>query len=119
VTGDLASATTNDVNESTDATCRAARAGGAQAARARLASFFGPSAIEAIESYVDERIAAQLAQTPAVTNGAPEWLSLQQAADRLDCSPDAVRMRARRGRLEARHQGRRLYVSRRSVDGAA
>jgi hypothetical protein len=45
-----------------------------------------------------------------------EWLTLGQAAQRLGCSPDAVRMRGKRGRLETRHQGRRLYVSRRSVD---
>jgi excisionase family DNA binding protein len=44
------------------------------------------------------------------------WLTLAEAAERLGCSPDAVRMRARRGRLEHRYQGRRLYVSTKSVD---
>jgi excisionase family DNA binding protein len=48
-------------------------------------------------------------------NGA-RWLTLEQAAKRLDCSPDAVRMRVKRKRLEGRRQGRRLYVSAASVD---
>jgi excisionase family DNA binding protein len=45
-----------------------------------------------------------------------EWLTLDEAAKRLGCSRDAVRMRGKRGRLETRHQGRRVYVSRKSVD---
>jgi excisionase family DNA binding protein len=44
------------------------------------------------------------------------WLTLAEAAERLGCSRDAVRMRVRRGRLEHRYQGRRLYVSAESVD---
>ena len=86
------------------------------AGRTRLASLLGPTLFEAIESYVDERI-AEVARETSPANGALEWLSLRQAARDLDCTPDAVRMRVRRGRLEGRHQGRRLYVSRRSVDG--
>jgi hypothetical protein len=41
---------------------------------------------------------------------------LEQAAVSLGCTPDAVRMRARRGRLEFRHHGSRMYVSARSVE---
>lgn len=55
------------------------------------------------------------------TNGR-EWLTLREAAELLGCSPDAVRMRAARGRLHTRRQGRRVYVSAASVrqlDGAA
>lgn len=44
------------------------------------------------------------------------WLTVQEAAERLGCSPDAIRMRCSRGRLEHRRQGRRLYVSAASVD---
>jgi excisionase family DNA binding protein len=44
------------------------------------------------------------------------WLTLAEAGERLGCSPDAVRMRARRGRLEHRYQGRRMYVSAEAVD---
>ena len=46
----------------------------------------------------------------------PEWLTLEQAGERLGCTADAVRMRANRGRLEKRTQGSRVYVSARSVD---
>lgn len=46
----------------------------------------------------------------------PAWLTYEQAAARLGCTPDAIRMRAKRGRLELRHHGRRAYVSRSSVD---
>lgn len=44
------------------------------------------------------------------------WLTLAEAAERLGCTPDAVRMRINRGRLEHRRQGRRLYVSAASVE---
>lgn len=44
------------------------------------------------------------------------WLTLSEAAERLGCTPDAVRMRIHRGRLDHRRHGRRLYVSAASVD---
>jgi excisionase family DNA binding protein len=44
------------------------------------------------------------------------WLTLGEAAERLGCTTDAVRMRVKRGRLDHRRQGRRLYVSATSVD---
>jgi excisionase family DNA binding protein len=44
-----------------------------------------------------------------------KWLTLDEAAVQLGCSRDAIRMRVVRGRLEARRQGRRLYVSAQSV----
>jgi excisionase family DNA binding protein len=47
------------------------------------------------------------------------WLTVDEAAEQLACSRAAVRMRVKRGRLEARRQGRRVYVSRDSVDRLA
>lgn len=44
------------------------------------------------------------------------WLTLAEAAERLGCSPAAARMRAARGRLVTRRQGRRVYVSADSLD---
>lgn len=61
-----------------------------------------------------ERVAAAIVTHRQVTAG-PEWLPLAEAARQLGCSPAAVRMRVSRGRLEARRHGRRLYVSRRSL----
>jgi excisionase family DNA binding protein len=83
-----------------------------------LAAIFGPELVEALEQLVDRRVAAALAALPTPDAAAP-WLTLEQAAERLGCSTDAVRMRVKRGRLEPRRQGRRLYVSRESVDGLA
>lgn len=84
----------------------------------RLDLMFSPDVVSAIEQLVDERVATALASMPTATNGAL-WLTLEQAAERLGCSTDAVRMRAKRGRLNSRRQGRRVYVSRESVDGLA
>jgi DNA-directed RNA polymerase specialized sigma24 family protein len=78
-----------------------------------LDRYLGPEVVAAIEKLVEERVAAAL-ETRAVDDG-PEWLTLAQAADHLGCSVDAVRMRAKRGRLVTRTHGRRLYVSAGSV----
>jgi excisionase family DNA binding protein len=64
---------------------------------------------ELVRSRVEQALAEQV-QPGRV------WLTLSEAAGRLGCSPDAVRMRIHRGRLEHRRHGRRLYVSAASVD---
>jgi excisionase family DNA binding protein len=82
-------------------------------ARDRLAAVLAPPLLDALDELIAERVAAELDARPS--EGAPQWLTLEQAAERLGCSSDAVRMRASRGRLEARRHGRRLYVAARSV----
>jgi excisionase family DNA binding protein len=77
--------------------------------RNRLAAVLAHDVLDALEELVAERVAAEVAARPDPS--AARWLTLDQAAERLGCTRDAVRMRAKRGRLEARHQGRRLYVS--------
>jgi excisionase family DNA binding protein len=69
-----------------------------------------PLVAELVEQELDRRL------DDYMRDSSPRWLTLEQAAERLGCSPDAVRMRARRGRLEHRYQGRRLYVSADAVD---
>lgn len=64
----------------------------------------------------EDALAAIAAALAVVTTTEPEWLTYEQAGELLGCSRDAVRMRAKRGRLEVRHHGRHAYVSRRSVD---
>jgi hypothetical protein len=66
---------------------------------------------------IAQRAAAIVLERSSLAESRPAWLTLEQAAKQLDCSADAVRMRVNRGRLVARHQGRRVYVSRRSVEG--
>jgi excisionase family DNA binding protein len=83
-----------------------------------LGAMFGPDVIAALERLVDERVAAALAEIQTHDDSSA-WLTLEQAGARLGCSPHAVRMRARRGRLEHRRHGRRFYVSRESVDALA
>lgn len=79
-----------------------------------LDRYFAPDVVDAIEALVEERVARELAALH-LRDDRPEWLTLVQAADLLGCTPDAVRMRAKRGRLVTRTQGRRLYVSAESV----
>jgi DNA-directed RNA polymerase specialized sigma24 family protein len=75
--------------------------------------------MEALRLLIRELVDQALHEELAVL-GAPlptrDWLTLTEAGDLLGCSADAVRMRARRGRLDCRHQGRRLYVSAASVE---
>ena len=82
-------------------------------ARERLAAVVPAEVVELIEALVVERVGELVGngQEPA------PWLTLEQAGERLGCSVDAIRMRIKRGRLAARHDGRRVYVSRASVDG--
>jgi hypothetical protein len=83
-------------------------------ARGRLAAVLAFELLDALDELVAERVAAELACLDA-SRGSPRWLTLEQAAAQLGCSPAAVRMRASRGRLEKRRHGRRLYVSASSV----
>ena len=80
--------------------------------RDRLAAVLAPELVEALEELVAERVASELAR---IESSGPDWLTFEQAGERLGCSPEAVRMRATRGRLERRHHGRRVYVSAASV----
>jgi len=84
--------------------------------RDRLSLAFSPDVLAALEEFVAERVAAEFAIARGSRSSGPTWLTLDQAADRLGCSRDAVRMRVNRGRLEHRRHGRRLYVSAASVD---
>jgi excisionase family DNA binding protein len=68
---------------------------------------------------IAQRAAAIVLERTNAARSEPLWLTFEQAGERLGCSADAVRMRAKRGRLETRHVGRRVYISRASVDGAA
>lgn len=87
--------------------------------RDRLAAVLAPDLLDALDELVAGRVASELARLGAAHDGGPRWLTFAQAAERLSCSPAAVRMRASRGRLQTRRQGRRVYVSAASVDELA
>jgi len=79
-----------------------------------LDALLGPGLVAAIEQLVDERVARAVAELRVPPPPSP-WLTVQQAAEFLGCTEDAVRMRIKRGRMMARRQGRRVYVARSSV----
>jgi len=87
--------------------------------RERLAAVLAPDMLDALDALVAERVADELARRDATRDNGPRWLTLEQAAERLGCTPAAVRMRASRGRLQTRRHGRRVYVSAASVDELA
>jgi hypothetical protein len=64
---------------------------------------------EHVRELVDERLASQ------ATAGSRDWYTLEETAERLGCSYDAARMRAKRGRFETKRQGRTVLVSARSL----
>ena len=66
-----------------------------------------------LETLIQARVEQTIAERDQHTR---PWLTLTEAAERLGCTPDAVRMRIYRGRLEHRRHGRRLYVRAASVD---
>jgi hypothetical protein len=65
-----------------------------------------------------EPLERRLAELERQLNGGRprRWYTLEEAGERLGCSATAVRMRVKRGRLEGRYQGRRLYISAASID---
>jgi excisionase family DNA binding protein len=83
--------------------------------RSRLGDVLAPAAVDAIAEFVAETVRAEVA-AQATTSETRRWLTVPEAAEQLGCSTDAVRMRAKRGRLESRHQGRCLYIAAGSVE---
>lgn len=96
----------------------ALRGWNANLARAQLEQVAGRELMGLVEEFVRE-VASEAARAEvARLRVAPQtWYPVKEAARRLGVSEAAVRMRARRGRLLARRQGRRVYVSAASVDG--
>jgi hypothetical protein len=88
--------------------------------RAVLERLLAPELLVALEQHValllEEALTGQATRTEFTGK---RWLTSAEAGELLSCSPDAVRMRCRRGRLEHRYMGRRLYVSAESVANLA
>jgi nucleotide-binding universal stress UspA family protein len=88
-----------------------------RSARATLERLLAPEILYALDAYIRE-IAEDIADrrhAQAVFAGGKPWLTVAEAADALGCSQVAVRARARRGRLQSRYQGRRLYIATESI----
>jgi DNA-directed RNA polymerase specialized sigma24 family protein len=87
---------------------------GRTTARARLEALLSPELLAALDDHVRELVDERLADQAAAGDGR-DWYSLAEAARRLGCSYDAARLRAKRGRLETKRQGRTILVSARSL----
>jgi excisionase family DNA binding protein len=85
--------------------------------RVRLEQVFSAAVLDFVEEWVRAVIREEL-ENEHERNGeaSKKWLTTEEAAERLGCTPKAIRERIYRGRLEARYQGRRVYVSADSVD---
>src|SRR3954454_3114063 len=83
--------------------------------RETLLAALSPELVMALEQLVADRVSVELETVAQSANGR-KWLTLDEAGERLGVSAAAIRMRVRRGRLDARRQGRRVYVSAESLD---
>ena len=88
---------------------------GRPTARARLEALLSPELLAALDEHVRGLVDERLAERSAPSGDGRDWISLAEAAERLACSYDAARLRAKRGRLETRRQGRTVLVSTRSL----
>jgi len=82
--------------------------------RELLQRLFAPEVVDALERLVDERVRGAL-ESVSAAGSSRTWLTLEEAGRELGYSANAIRMRIGRGRLEARRQGRRVYVSAASI----
>jgi hypothetical protein len=79
----------------------------------RLAELFELLLSSELLALLDEhvrQVAHEAAREELARQPQRQWLPLAEAAAQLGCTPDALRMRVKRGSVEARRQGRRLYV---------
>lgn len=68
-----------------------------------------PELIAALDEHMRE-VAAEAVREELARQSRRRWLPLAEAAEQLGCTPAAMRMRVKRGSVEARRQGRRIYV---------
>ena len=73
-----------------------------------------PPFAELVRALVAEEVERQL----AIREKPPEWLTVEQAAERYGLTVAALRKRAQRGQAPHVHDGRRLLFDRRALDTA-
>lgn len=83
-------------------------------ARLRLEQTFAPEVLTALDEHIRD-LAGECLEERTLRDTERDWYSLAEAAQLLGCSYDALRMRARRGRLDVRRQGRTVLVSGQSL----
>jgi hypothetical protein len=65
--------------------------------------------VVALTEHVRE-IAAEVVRDELARQSQWRWLPVAEAAKQFGCTPAALRMRVKRRTVEARRQGRRLYI---------
>ena len=81
-----------------------------------MGKVLAPDVICMLEELITETVRAEIEALTPSDNGR-KWFTVPEAALRLGCSEDAVRMRVARGRLKPnRRQGRRLYIAASAID---
>lgn len=68
-----------------------------------------PDLVAALDDHIRD-IVAEVVLDERARAERREWLPISDAAARLGCTTDAVRMRVKRKTIESRRQGRRIYV---------
>jgi hypothetical protein len=74
-----------------------------------LVAAFSPEARAALDERIRE-VALDVAREEIARQQQRRWAPLAEAARAYGCTPDALRMRVKRGNVEHRRHGRRLYV---------
>jgi hypothetical protein len=83
--------------------------------RELLERFLSADVLAALDEHVRE-VAADAVRDELAQRATPRrWLTLREAAERDGCSYDAMRMRAERGQVVSRREGRTVYVSAESL----
>jgi hypothetical protein len=86
--------------------------------RATLERLLAPELLAALDEYVqlvaEDVVERNRVAADGLAAGKP-WLTAAEAGELLSCTAKAIRARCKRGRLEHRYMGRRLYVSARSI----
>ena len=81
-----------------------------------LQRLLSPELLAALDAHVREVVAEAVRDELAQRASPRDWMTLAEAAQQYGCSYDAMRMRARRGSLESRRQGRTVYVAARALE---
>jgi excisionase family DNA binding protein len=88
--------------------------GKVEQARSELARFLTGDALQALDCYLAAIMEAGSSAAPAKKR----WLTVEEAADELGCTPATLRKRLERGRLAKHRQGGRVYVDRLELDAS-
>ena len=84
-----------------------------------MLDLLSPTAQAGMIKLIDERVAEALRSAPAQPARLSPWFTVEEAADYLRTSADAIRKRIDRGQLKSyRPEGSRILLHQNDLDGA-